>query len=288
MIVSQTGKRRRTVDRMFTYAALAAALTCVLILVILVVKLFLDGIGHLNWHFISSPPTRKASEAGILTPLIGSLVVMVITTLISVPVGVGAAIWLEEFNTKRTRFTEFIQLNIANLAGVPSIVYGILGLAFFVRTMNLGRSVLAGGLTMSILILPMVIIVSQEALRAVPRSYREGSLALGATRWQTISKQVLPSALPGILTGLILSISRAIGETAPLIVVGAAGYINYIPSKLSDSYTVLPLQIFNWARNPNPEVNANAASAILFLMVLLLAMNSFAIYMRARASKRQR
>ena len=139
---------------------------------------------------------------------------------------------------------------------------------------------------MSILILPMVIIVSQEALRAVPRSFREGSLALGATRWQTISKQVLPSALPGILTGLILSISRAIGETAPLIVVGAAGFINYIPTKLSDSYTVLPLQIFNWARSPSAAVNANAASAILFLMVLLLAMNSVAIVMRARASKR--
>ena len=211
---------------------------------------------------------------------------MLITAIITIPVGVGAAIWLEEFNTKKTRLTEFIQLNIANLAGVPSIVYGILGLAFFVRTLNLGRSVLSGGLTMSILILPMVIIVSQEALRAVPRSFREGSLALGATRWQTISKQVLPSALPGILTGLILSISRAIGETAPLIVVGAAGFINYIPTKLSDSYSVLPLQIFNWARSPSAAVNANAASAILFLMVLLLAMNSVAIVMRARASKR--
>lgn len=263
-------------------------MTCVLILVVLLLKLFVDGIGHLSWHFLVTPPSRRADRAGILTPIIGSMIIMVITALITVPVGVGAAIWLEEFNTKRTRLTEFIQLNIANLAGVPSIVYGILGLAFFVRTLNLGRSVLAGGLTMSILILPMVIIVAQEALRAVPRSYREGSMALGATRWQTIAKQVLPSALPGILTGLILSISRAIGETAPLIVVGAAGFLNYVPTKLTDSYMVLPLQIFNWARNPNPSVNANAASAILFLMILLLAMNSVAIVMRAQASKKQR
>lgn len=288
MIVTATGRRRRTADRIFTLAALGAAFTCVLILVVLIVKLFLDGIGHLNWHFLVTPPKRKAEEAGILTPIIGSLAVMLITAVITIPVGVGAAIWLEEFNTKKTRFTEFVQLNIANLAGVPSIVYGILGLAVFVRTFGLGRSVLAGGLTMSILILPMVIIVAQEALRAVPRSYRDGSLALGATRWQTISKQVLPNALPGILTGLILSISRAIGETAPLIVVGAAGFINYIPTKLSDSYTVLPLQIYNWSRNPSQAVNANAASAILFLMILLLAMNSVAIVMRARAAKRQR
>jgi len=286
MTSSFSAKRRRK-DRQFAGLCLAAVMTCLTILVVLLIKLALDGYRHLTWHFITSPLTVRASTTGILTPLLGSLAVMAVTAAVAIPVGVGAAVWLEEFNTRRTRLSSFIQLNISNLAGVPSIVYGILGLAIFVRWMALGLSILSGGLTMSILILPMVIIVSQEALRSVPSSYREGSLALGATRWQTISRQVLPAATPGILTGVILSISRALGETAPLIVVGAAGYVTFLPTKVWDRYGVLPLQIFNWSRNPNPAMTANAASAILFLMILLLALNSVAIWLRARARQRR-
>jgi phosphate transport system permease protein len=207
---------------------------------------------------------------------------MVLTTCISVPIGVGAAIYLEEFNKKKTGLTNLIQLNIANLSGVPSIVYGLLGRVLFIVVMGLGQSIIAGALTMTLLILPTVIIVTQEALRAVPKSYREGSLALGSSQWQAIRRQVLPNAAPGILTGIILSISRAIGETAPLIVVGAASYVSSLPKGLKDSYTVLPIKIFDWANESQEEFHKVAASAILVLMVCLLAMNSVAIVLRAK------
>lgn len=277
--------RRHFADRLFRILCTGSTVLCVLILFLIVGKLFLDGVGNLSWRFITSPPVTRAAKAGILTPLIGSLYVMAITAAIALPVGIGSALWLEEFNTRKTRLTQVIQVNISNLAGVPSIVYGILGLAVFVRFFAFGKSILAGGLTMSLLILPTVIIVTQEALRAVPKSYREGSLALGATRWQTIAGQVLPSAMPGILTGIILSISRAIGETAPLIVVGAAGYVTFVPKSVHDAYSVLPIQIFSWARSSDPQVHANAGSAILFLIILLLSFNSIAIILRARGAK---
>jgi phosphate transport system permease protein len=283
---SPLSAKRRIKDRRFASLCLAAVLTCVAILVALLLKLTLDGYHRLSLSFIMSQMSRNPNQPGILTSLIGSLAVIAVTAVVAIPLGVGAAVWLEEFNTRRTRLSNFIQLNISNLAGVPSIVYGILGLAIFVRWLALGKSILSGGLTMGLLILPMVIIVSQEALRAVPSSYREGSLALGATRWQTISRQVLPAAFPGILTGIILSISRALGETAPLIVIGAAGYVGFLPKKLSDHYTVLPLQIYNWAKDPSPIDNANGATAILVLMILLLALNSVAIWLRARARTR--
>ena len=212
---------------------------------------------------------------------------MVLTTIIAVPMGVGAAIFLEEFNTRKNRLTEFIQLNIANLAGVPSIVYGMLGLAVFVRWLALKESIISGALTMSLLILPMVIIITQEALRAVPRSYRDGSLALGSTYWQAIRFQVLPAAAPGIFTGIILSISRAVGETAPLIVVGAAAYVSSLPHTIGDRYTVLPIKIFDWSGEAKKGFNEAAASAILVLMVALLLLNSIAIYLRARARAKQ-
>ncbi len=211
---------------------------------------------------------------------------MAITFVIAVPLGIAAAIYLEEFNTRKSKLTEFIQLNIANLAGVPSIVYGMLGLAVFVRWLALRESVISGALTMSLLILPMVIIVTQEALRAVPKGYRDGSLALGSTYWQAIRYQVLPPALPGILTGVILSVSRAVGETAPLIVVGAAAYVSSAPKSIDDRYTVLPIKIFDWAEESKHAFNEDAATAILVLMMALLVLNSVAIVLRSFARKR--
>ncbi len=212
---------------------------------------------------------------------------MVLTGIFAVPTGVAAAVYLEEFNTRKNRLTDFIQLNIANLAGVPSIVYGMLGLAVFVRWMALRESVISGALTMSLLILPMVIIITQEALRAVPKGYRDGSLALGSTYWQAIRYQVLPSAAPGIFTGIILSVSRAVGETAPLIVVGAAAYVSGPPRGVRDRYTVLPIKIFDWAGEAKHGFNQAAATAILVLMIALLMLNSIAIVLRSRARARQ-
>jgi len=202
-----------------------------------------------------------------------------------VPTGIAAAIYLEEFQRRRTWLTELIQVNISNLAGVPSIVYGLLGLAVFVRWMALDRSVISGALTMALLILPMLITVSQEALKAVPDSYREGSLALGATQWQTIYRQVLPAALPGILTGVILSLSRALGETAPLILIGAVSFVRFVPEGLGSSFTVLPIQIFNWTSQPQKGFQEAAAAGIIVLLVVLLSLNATAIYLRHRASR---
>jgi phosphate transport system permease protein len=277
---------RKVKNRIFTVVCLGATILAILILVVLLGKLVFDGAKRLNWSFISNFASMFPAKSGIKQSLVGSLFIMALTALITVPVGVAAAIYLEEFTIRKNRITQFIQLNIANLSGVPSIVYGLLGLAMFVTLLGLGKSILAGALTMSILILPMVILVSQEALKAVPNSFREGSMALGATRWQTIRRQVLPAAMPGILTGVILSLSRAIGETAPLITVGAIGFGTSLPKSLSDRYTVLPIQIFQWSTRPQAAFHENAAAAILVLMVMLLAMNSVAIVLRARALKR--
>jgi len=264
-----------------------AAALGVLILALFVYKILFDGLGKLSWSFIRSDLSSRPNRTGIWPAIVGSTYVMLLTALIAVPMGVAAAVYLEEFNTRKNRLTEFIQLNIANLAGVPSIVYGMLGLAVFVRWMALRETVLSGALTMSLLILPMVIIVTQEALRAVPKGYRDGSLALGSTYWQAIRYQVLPSAAPGILTGVILSISRAVGETAPLIVVGAAAYVSRTPNSVNDRYTVLPIKIFDWAGEAKHGFNEAAATTILVLMVALLLLNSVAIYLRARARSRR-
>ena len=287
LTTSALGKKRRRKDSIFKAICAVAALTAVSILVVLIAKVIMDGIGRVSWQFITSMPSQMfPSKAGILGPLVGSLLVMVLTILFVVPVGVAAAIYLEEFTPKKNAFIRFIQVNISNLAGVPSIVFGMLGLAVFVTMMGLGKSVLTGALTMSILVLPMVILVTQEALKAVPKAYREASLALGTTQWQTIRRAVLPSALPGILTGIILAASRAIGETAPLIVVGAVGYLNFVPAKLDDKYTVLPLQILDWIGQPRQDFRIGAAAAILVLMAMLLILNSAAIIIRARAQKK--
>lgn len=278
-------RKRKLKNTLFTGVCLGATILAVAILVILLTKLFLDGYKRLDASFLDNFASMFPQKSGIKQSLVGSLYIMGLTALVTVPIGVAAAIYLEEFTLRKNRVAQFIQLNIANLSGVPSIVYGLLGLAMFVTLLGLGKSILAGALTMSILILPMVILVSQEALKAVPSGYRDGSLALGATRWQTIRRQVLPAALPGILTGVILALSRAIGETAPLITVGAIGFGTSLPKSLDDRYTVLPIQIFQWSTRPQAAFHENAAAAILVLMAMLLLMNSIAIYLRARAAK---
>lgn len=283
---TRMSSRRRIVDRVFAVLCLTSILVAVAMLLALLYTVLRDGAARLNLEFFQNFSSRRAETAGIRAGLFGTLWVIALTGAIAVPIGIAAAIYLEEYNTRKTRLTEFIQLNISNLAGVPSIVYGLLGLALFVRWLALGRSVLAGALTMTLLILPMIIIVSQEALRAVPSSIREGSYALGATRWQTIRRQVLPAAAPGIFTGIILSLSRAIGESAPMITIGAVTFIAFVPSSLNDKFTVLPIQIFDWSSRPEREFQANAAAAIIVLLAVLLTMNSIAIWLRYRARKK--
>lgn len=285
---SRLRRRRKRADAIFKYACFAAASIGVLLLVLFLGKIFIDGRARLSLEFMKAPLSQRPLRTGIWPAVIGSLYVMILTAVIAVPIGVAAAVYLEEFTIRRTKLTNFIQLNIANLSGVPSIVYGLLGLAVFVRWMALKQSILAGSLTMSLLILPMVIIVTQEALRTVPRSFREASMALGSTQWQAIRYQVLPHAFPGILTGVILAMSRAVGETAPLIVVGAASYVSTLPQRWDDRYTVLPIKIFDWSLEARHEFIDDAAAAILVLIVALLALNSIAIFLRARARARFR
>jgi phosphate transport system permease protein len=250
----------------------------------LFVSIIGDGWAYLSWDFLTNFPSRFAHKAGIQSALMGSLWMIGLTCLFAIPLGIGASVFLEEFAPKN-KWIKTIEINISNLAGVPSIVYGLLGLAIFVRWFQLDRSLLAGALTMSLLILPVIIIASREAIRTVPNSLRYAALALGATKWQVVQGHVLPAAMPGIMTGIILSVSRAIGETAPLLMVGALGYVAYNPQGPMDSFTVLPIQIFNWASRPQPEFHALAASGIIVLLVVLLTMNSIAIFLRHRFQK---
>ena len=274
-------KQRERRGRIFRWLCLSAVWFAAGSLVILLVKVTADGMPWLSWDFLRNYPSRIPARAGIRSAILGTLWMMALTAATSFPLGVGAAIYLEEY-APRHWSTRLLQTNIANLAGVPSIVYGILGLTVFVRAFALGRSVLAGALTLSLLVLPVVIIAAQEAIRAVPRSLREASYGLGATRWQTIRHHVLPVALPGILTGTILSLSRAIGETAPLIMIGALTFIAFPPRSPMDPFTVLPIQIFNWAAKPQAEFHELAAGAIIVLLVILLLMNATAILLRNR------
>jgi phosphate transport system permease protein len=262
--------------------ATCAAVAALLILLIYLVR---QGAAHVSWRFLTSFPSRFPARAGIWAGLIGSLWIMVLTALFSFPLGIATAIWLEEYS-QGSLLKRIIQVNIANLAAVPSIVYGILGLAVFVRWAGLGRSVLSGSLTLTLLILPVIIIASQEAIRAVPSSIRLAAYALGATRWQTVSRQVLPMAMPGILTGTILALSRAVGETAPLVVIGALAFVPFIPSGPLDEFTVLPIQIFNWVSRPQPAFHEIAAAAILVLLAVLLSFNLIAIVLRNKYSRR--
>ncbi len=280
-------KRRELLGRIFEGIALAATLFGLLVLFLLLLDVARRGLGVLSWSFFTRYPSRFPEQAGIRSALLGTLWVMALTALFAVPLGVAAAIYLEEY-APRNRLTRLIELNINNLAGVPSIIYGLLGLELFVRGMGLERSILAGALTLSLLILPILIAASREALRAVPMSLREAAFALGATRWQVVRHQVLPVAFPGILTGMILALSRAVGETAPLITIGALTFIAFDPKSPLDKFTVLPIQIFNWVSRPQAGFHARAAGAILVLLAVLLSMNSLAIYLRNRLQRRYR
>ena len=243
-----------------------------------------DGWRRLSWQFLTSPPSRFPGVAGIYPQLVGSLFVMVVTAALTLPIGIAAAVYPEEYGGGG-RIARIIEVNIANLAGVPSVIYGLLGLGLFVRWLALGPSILAGAATLALLVLPVVILSTREALRTVPGSIREGSYALGATKWQTIWHQVLPGALPGIFTGLILAMSRAIGETAPLITIGALTYVPFAPTGLDSRFTVLPIQIYNWVSRPQAPFLENAAAGIIVLLALLLTMNSVAIVLRDRFQK---
>jgi phosphate transport system permease protein len=278
--------RRATASGFLLLCLLATALA-IGVLAVLLVDMTREGIGRLSWDFINSFPSRKPEQAGIKAALFGTLWLMGLTAAFAVPIGIGAALYLEEY-ASRNWLNRVIQTNIANLAGVPSIVYGILGLALFVRTMSLGRSVLAGSLTMALLVLPIVIIASQEALRAVPSSLREAAYGVGASRWQVVFHQVLPAAMPGILTGIILALSRAIGEAAPLIMIGALAFVPFVPHSPMDGFTVLPIQIFNWASRPQAAFGKDAAAAIIVLLAVLLSMNAIAIILRNRFQSRSR
>ena len=272
---------RRGVDALFQGLGLLVLLVALACLGALVWDIVSDGAGRLSWDFITSFSSRRAQQAGIWHALTGSIFVILVTAALAVPIGVAAAIYLEEYGG-RSVVARIIELNITNLAAVPSIIYGLLGLGLFVRMMGMGRSVLAGASTLALLVLPVVILSTREALRAVPGSLREGSYALGATKWQTIWHQVLPVAAPGILTGLILALSRAIGETAPLITIGAVTFTTFAPDSIWSSFTVLPIQIFNWVSRPQVDFHANAAAGIIVLVLLLLSMNAAAIWLRDR------
>ena len=294
MIEATPGPERRSVTlalgRVFGDVALQTIAIVVVLfalasLTALVYDVFSDGWNRLSWDFLTSYPSRRASDAGIYPALVGSVWLIGLTALLALPVGVAAAIYLEEYG-KGNWLARVIEINIANLAGVPSIIYGLLGLGLFVRVLGFGRSVLAGAATLALLALPIVILSSREALRTVPKSLREGSYALGATKWQTIWHQVLPSAMPGLFTGLILALSRAIGETAPLITIGALTYVPFAPDGIWSPFTVLPIQIFNWLSRPQVAFAENAAAGIIVLLVLLLTMNSVAILLRDRYQRR--
>ncbi|WP_298862545.1 phosphate ABC transporter permease PstA [uncultured Gimesia sp.] len=283
-----TAKRRgRITNLLFTSVCFLATVTCVIVLFILIWNIILQGKSWLSWDFVDSFPSRFPHKAGIKSALYGSIWLIGLTALFSVPLGVGAAVYLEEYAPK-SRWRKLIQLNISNLAGVPSIVYGILGLALFVRALALERSVLSGALTLTLVVLPIIILASQEALRSVPDSIRRSAYALGATRWQTVWYQVLPASLPGIMTGVILALSRALGEAAPLIVVGAMAYVPFVPERLSDEFTSLPIQIFNWTSRPQEDFHHLAAAGILVLLIVLVSMNAIAIFVRHKYGKKIR
>ncbi|MDX1640151.1 MAG: phosphate ABC transporter permease PstA [Balneolaceae bacterium] len=269
----------------FKFVGMGTTLFGLVILAIFIGIVLYMGFSRLSLDFLMSLPSRFAEESGIRTAWVGTVWVMILTTVISFPIGVGAGIYLEEYG-KKSKWGSFLEINIANLAGVPSIIYGLLGLEIFVRVMQFGNSILAGALTLTLLILPIIIVATREAIKAVPNSIRDASRALGASRWQTIWNQVLPASFGGILTGVILAISRAVGETAPLIVIGALAYVPFVPTSPMDEFTVLPIQIFNWVTRPQEEFIINAAAAIIVLLLITFVLNGIAVYLRYRWQKK--
>ncbi|CEG22967.1 Phosphate transport system permease protein PstA [Planococcus massiliensis] len=284
LVVKRMGGRK-IVNYLFKGLFMLATTIALLALAILLYRIVTQGAGNLSWEFLNNFASRFPEKAGIKAALIGSLWLMAVVAPTSIILGVGSAIYLEEY-AKKNRMTAFIRTNISNLAGVPSVVFGLLGLTIFVRALSLGNSVLAAGFTMSLLILPVIIVAAQEAIRAVPNELRDASLGMGATKWQTIVRIILPAAIPGILTGSILALSRAIGETAPLIVIGVPVIIQFLPSGVTDTFTALPMQIYDWSSRPQQEFQAVAAAGIIVLMAVLLTMNSIAALIRNKFQKR--
>ena len=274
-------------DKLFRIVALCLTVFALLILLVLLIDIFWRGVGRLNWGFFANLPSRHPENAGILTAIAGMLSLLFFTIIIALPVGILAGVYLQEYRAKN-RFAKIVEINIANLAGVPSVIYGILGLQLFVRMAKMGNSLLAGAFTLALLIMPIIIVSTREALKAVPNTLREGSYGMGATKWQTTSRVVIPSALGGILTGIILSISRAIGETAPLLVIGALVYVPFIPEGPNDQFTTLPIQIFNWVSRPQAGFIINAAAGIIILLLITFLLNGIAIYIRNRWYKKMR
>jgi phosphate transport system permease protein len=278
-------RRSQLFDRLFKGLGLICTLLAFLVLCMLLGDILNKGLGRLSWEFLSNLPSRFPEKTGIKTALAGMVSLVLFTVIIAIPIGIAAGVYLEEYGVKNW-LAKVLEINIANLAGVPSVIYGILGLEFFVRAARLGNSILAGALTLALLILPIIIVATREALRAVPYSLREGSYGMGATKWQTVYRVVIPSAFGGIMTGIILAISRAIGETAPLIVVGALVYVPFIPEGPLDQYTVLTIQIFNWTTRPQEGFVIAAAAGIIILLAFTLMLNGLAIWLRNRWAKK--
>ena len=267
-------------DRIFFVGFLLAILIGVAGLAALLIDVLIDGLGFLNWKFLTNYASRKPLESGILAPMAGTVWVVGLTAIFTVPVGIGTAIYLEEF-ARKNRLTRLIELNISNLAGVPSVIYGLLGLAVFVQFLfNGSRNLTAGALTMTLLILPIVIIASQEAIKAVPSSYRDAAYAMGATRWQVVKTVVIPQAVPGMMSGIILALSRAVGESAPILIISSLVWVTFVPTSPDSKFTVLPLQIFTWVSQPQEDFRSIAAAGIIVLLLILLGMNAVAIWIR--------
>jgi len=280
-------QKNRLKDQLFKIWGISCTLFGLILLGVFIGDILIDGITRIDWDFVTDLPSRKAEKAGIYTALMGSIWTLLLTTVIAFPIGVAAGVYLEEYGNKN-KYSAILEINISNLAGVPSIIYGLLGLEVFVRIMGLGASVLAGSLTLSLLILPIIIVATREAIKAVPKSIKDASFALGASKWQTIWNQVLPASSGGILTGVILALSRAVGETAPLIVVGALAYVPFAPQNPMDEFSVLPIQIFNWISRPQHGFIENAAAAIIILLLITFLMNGIAVYFRNKWQKKLR
>lgn len=277
--------RNKIIDKAFEGVGYIATFLGLLVLLYFITDIFYDGVGRINLDFLLDYTSRKAEKAGIFPAWVGSVWILGLTVLIALPIGVGSGIYFEEY-AKKNKFTYLLEVNIANLAGVPSIIYGLLGLEIFGRLLGWGASLLTGAFTLSLLILPIIIVATRESLKAVPQSLRDASFALGASKWQTIWLQILPSSMGGILTGSILALSRAVGETAPLIVIGALAYVPFIPEHPMDEFTVLPMQIYDWTSRPQHAFLVNAAAAIIILLLITFVMNGIAIYFRNKWQKK--
>ncbi len=284
-LIKSNLNKRKAKDKVLKIITIIATLVGVIFLLVLLIQIFSKGFKYLNWDFLTGFPSSRPERAGIAPAIVGSMYILVLTILISVPLGIGTAIYLELY-AKPSKLTEFIKLNIQNLAGVPAIVYGILGLGVFVKFFMLGSSIISGALTLSLLVLSPIIISSQEALKTVPYSFYEGALALGVSKWQAIKGVVLPCAISNIVTGIVLSLARAVGEASPLIVVGAATFLRFLPKSLLDGFTVLPIQIYNWTSRPEPEFQYLASAGIIVLLVIVFMFNILAIIIRKKFEKK--